>query len=91
MTAHLLLGKCYASLRDVEKAMQELSTAVQLNPKEPSPHCLLARLYAGLREKEKSEHELVVFERLSLQQKHEASRRVEQYVGTQKGRARTTE
>ncbi len=88
MAAHLLLGKCYASLGDVEKAIQEFSRAVQINPKEPSPHYLLARLYARLREKEKSEQELAVYEKLSLQQKQNISKMVEQYVETQKGKRR---
>ena len=87
MRAHLLLGKCYASLGDVEKAIREFSRAVQLGPKEPSPHYLLARLYARSREKEKSEHELAVFEKLSLQQKQNISKAVEQYTETQKGKS----
>ena len=83
--AHLLLGRCYASLGDLEKAIQEFSTAVQLAPREPSAHYLLARLYARSKEKEKSEHELAVFEKLTLQQKQNISKRVEQYLETQKG------
>jgi tetratricopeptide (TPR) repeat protein len=86
MKAHLLLGKCYASLGDLKKAVQECSRVVQLDPKEPSPHYLLARLYARLTEKEKSEHELAMFEKLSLQQKRNISKTLEQYVEAQKGK-----
>lgn len=85
MGAHLLLGKCYASLGDVKKAREEFSKVVELNPKEPSPHYLLARLYARSREKEKSEHELAVFETLSLQRKQNKSKAVELYTRTQQG------
>jgi tetratricopeptide (TPR) repeat protein len=87
MRAHLLLGKCYASLEDLKKAIQEFSRAVQLDPKEPSPHFRLARLYARSREKEKSEHELAVFEKLSLQQKQNISKAVEQHTEIQKGKS----
>jgi tetratricopeptide (TPR) repeat protein len=86
MPAHLLLGKCYASLGDVKNAIQEISRAVQLNPNEPSAHYLLARLYVRSSEKEKSEREFALFEKLSLQQKEKISKRLEEYVETQKGR-----
>ena len=85
--AHLLLGRCYASRGDLEKAIQEFSKTVELDPKEPSAHYLLARLYARLPEKEKSKHELAVFQELSLQQKQNISKAVEQYVETQKGKS----
>jgi Tfp pilus assembly protein PilF len=63
---HLLLGECYAALRDFTNAKTELLTAAQAAPADPQSHYLLAKVYRELGDKESSDREMSEFQRLSL-------------------------
>ncbi len=62
---HLLLGKCYRSLKEPRKATDELLKAAEQAPNDPEPHYLLAQLYREANDAESSARELELFQNLS--------------------------
>jgi len=72
---HLLLGKCYLALKDLEKAKTELLSAASGDPNDAEPHYLLARIYREQGETESSTRELKEFQRLSLAEKEKIYQR----------------
>jgi Flp pilus assembly protein TadD len=62
--ARIALGSSYMRLKNYERARQELETAVQLAPDEPSGHYNLALLYARTKEPAKAEEQMRIVEDL---------------------------
>lgn len=62
--ARIALGSSYLRLKNYPRARQELETAVQLAPDEPSGHYNLALLYARTKEPAKAEEQMRIVEDL---------------------------
>lgn len=65
---HVLLGRCYEAVKDLDGAKTEFERAAQLDPSDPRPHYLLAETYRELDEPQASARELAMFQTLSKAQ-----------------------
>jgi tetratricopeptide (TPR) repeat protein len=63
--AHYVLGRTWAELSDIAKAIHELEVASQLNPDSPEIHFALARVYVRANQPEKASQERATFARLN--------------------------
>ena len=63
--AYWLLGKCYASTGDDQRALEAFKKALEQDPRYKEVHFQLHELYARLGNKEKSLEHLRFFERLT--------------------------
>jgi predicted Zn-dependent protease len=70
---HVLLGQCYQSQKDLQKARDEFLAAINADPGAAQPHYLLARVYRELHDTQASAGELSEFERLSKMEKEKPS------------------
>jgi uncharacterized protein HemY len=61
MQVHFLLGQSYEALNELQKAQEQLSLAVQLEPDAPGPHYLLAQVYRKLHKTQESQREMAVY------------------------------
>jgi predicted Zn-dependent protease len=70
---HVLLGQCYQSQKELQKAKDEFRAAINADPGAAQPHYLLARVYRELHDTQASAGELSEFERLSKMEKEKPS------------------
>ena len=75
---HVLLGQCYQSRKELQKAKAEFQAAVAADPTAAQPHYLLARVYRELHDAQASADELAQYERLSKLEKEKTSPRTPQ-------------
>lgn len=68
--AHFQLGVLLESKHDYQNAATELTTAAQLDPKQPTPHYHLARVYDRLGESDRARTERAIHERLTNSTAH---------------------
>jgi protein O-GlcNAc transferase len=72
---HFLLGKCYRSLKDLEKAKSELLIALSAEPNDQQIHFQLAGVYKELGDTKASAQELKEVQRLSAAEKEKTYER----------------
>ena len=70
---HVLLGQCYQSQQELQKAKAEFQAAVTADPSAAQPHYLLARVYRELHDAQGSADELARYEQLSKLEKEKTS------------------
>ena len=81
--AHYVLGRTWAELSDVAKAIHELEVASQLNPDSPEIHFALARVYIRANQPEKATQERAAFARLNaLAEQQRAQHGDQSYQGS---------
>ncbi len=75
---HVLLGQCYQSQKELQKAKSEFQAAITADPAAAQPHYLLARVYRELHEAKASADELAQYDQLSKLEKEKTSPRTPQ-------------
>jgi tetratricopeptide (TPR) repeat protein len=66
---HLLLGRCYLAMRNLDKAKAELLATVEANPEDAEAHYLLARVYRESGDAQASAREIELFQKLMKAEK----------------------
>jgi tetratricopeptide (TPR) repeat protein len=82
--AYWLLGKCYASTGDQERALQVFKKALEQNPGYKEVHFQLHELYARLGNKVESQEHLQIFERLTREDQNKDRERLQKSLQNQK-------
>jgi tetratricopeptide (TPR) repeat protein len=70
---HVLLGQCYQSQQELQKAKAEFQAAIIADPSAAQPHYLLAKVYRELHDTQGSADELARYEQLSKSEKEQTS------------------
>ncbi len=78
MMGYFQLGKCYTAQGRLQPALNLLTRAIEIDPKEKMVHYQLAQLYWRLKQPDKQQFHLETFQKLNVEERDKRNKKKSQ-------------